>query len=274
MNHIAIARKITQPIIGHIHKLIGVTSPACDAVELSRLLRIPRYAPGVAHFSKCTINYSDAESLYHQYREIIGKEIYKFSNDTQAKHRIIDCGSNVGLGCIFARLTYPNAHITAFEPNPTLFELLTKNTTGMNIELIQSAVWTDEGTMALNADTADASSLTHTPQKSSTVTVKTERLSKYLTEPVDFVKIDIEGAETEVIKEISPLLHNVKNLFIEYHCEDLRNKNLLDILGILTTAGFTYYITPQSVPRTPFIHKKKEGSPFYFQVNIFASQKS
>jgi hypothetical protein len=34
---------------------------------------------------------------------------------------------------------------------------------------------------------------------------------------VDFVKIDIEGAEEAVIREVQPRLHMIKELLIEFH---------------------------------------------------------
>lgn len=47
--------------------------------------------------------------------------------------------------------------------------------------------------------------------------VPTVRLRDYLKQSVDFLKIDIEGAETQVIQDCSDLLANVKNVFIEYY---------------------------------------------------------
>jgi FkbM family methyltransferase len=34
---------------------------------------------------------------------------------------------------------------------------------------------------------------------------------------IDFLKLDIEGAELHVLQDISSELHRVKHLFIEYH---------------------------------------------------------
>ena len=48
-------------------------------------------------------------------------------------------------------------------------------------------------------------------------TVTCVRLKDLLDDDIDFLKIDIEGAEYAVLKDCSDDLTNVKNLFVEYH---------------------------------------------------------
>ena len=96
-----------------------------------------------------------------------------------------------------------------------------------------------------------------------------ERLKKYLNKQVDFLKIDIEGAEYEVLIDIKEKLKLVKNIFIEYHSNDLIGIKLNRITQILYEAGFYYYICPESAPKSPFKYKNIKRRDYYYQLNIF-----
>lgn len=70
------------------------------------------------------------------------------------------------------------------------------------------------------------------------IEVETIRISKFLNRKVHFLKIDIEGAENNVIPEIENKLHNVENIFVEYHSLKGAEQMLPEILAILKAAGF------------------------------------
>lgn len=73
------------------------------------------------------------------------------------------------------------------------------------------------------------------------IEVETEPLSSYITRKIDLLKIDIEGVEGEVLKEIQPKLKLVDKLFIEYHSVD--NKE-----------GYGVHIKEAFNARHPFIN--------------------
>ena len=72
--------------------------------------------------------------------------------------------------------------------------------------------------------------------------VKCVRLKDLLNEEIDFLKIDIEGAEFAVLKDCSDNLKNIKNLFVEYHGKYDEMFKLNEILEILLQNNFKYYI--------------------------------
>ena len=92
---------------------------------------------------------------------------------------------------------------------------------------------------------------------SKTITVNAARLKDYLTQRVDFLKIDIEGAEYQVMKDIQDRLHLVDHLFLEYHGTFEQNAELNELFDMVTRAGFTYYIR-QAIEKHayPFILQK------------------
>ncbi len=243
-------------------------------IQLRLLKRKKRFVPGRLKTSFGVITYIDSLSTYHQYKTIMKGGIYDISTLTPEPRYIIDCGANIGVATLYFSNKYPQAKIVAFEPQAQAFSALKENLKGKtNIQILQKAVWNKNGVIDFNSSPSDAGSLTVAPNKSEKVRVEATSLLPYLNDPVDLLKIDIEGAEYDVLKDIEPKLTMIKNIFIEYHASSLNGKDLVDMLSILSRAGFSYYLSPESVPGAPFknMHKRKSGN-FYYQINIFASR--
>jgi len=258
----------TKIIIGRIQSLFAIKSECSDFAKLEELLKTPRYTRGHLSLSKYELDYVDGASLYHQYREIVNKKIYIFSDNKEKNYTILDCGANIGLASIELSRNYPNSKIIAFEPDPEIFEVLKKNTKKIsNIKINNCAIWTSAGETEFNSSPSDAGSMSAQTENSKKIKVRTEDIKKYLDEKIDFLKIDIEGAEYEVIKAAENKLHNVYNIFVEYHCDDLKNNKFAEMVNILSKNNFNYYLSPENVPASPFTNKRKPG--FYYQINIF-----
>lgn len=221
-------------------------------------------------FPDFSIVYKRPYELLHSYKEIFEKEIYCFTSSTQTP-LIIDCGSNIGLSVLYFKKLYPNAKVIAFEPDHNNFHLLQMNIQNNNladIELNQSAVWVTNGELTFEAKESEAS---HISDKAFGHKVKSVRLNDVLISysNIDFLKIDIEGAEFEVLKDISPSLHRVKNLFLEYHGTVEQTSKLSEALGLLSHGGFNVYIRNAADNlEIPFIDKRT-GSTYDVQLNLF-----
>jgi len=91
-------------------------------------------------------------------------------------------------------------------------------------------------------------------------------LSEYLDRPVDFLKLDIEGAEMDVLEEAAPKLGMVRHIFCEFHQgPGLAPGRLAKVLGILDDAGFDVEVGKshnyQKTSRhRPFTHLGGSGS--------------
>ena len=65
-------------------------------------------------------------------------------------------------------------------------------------------------------------------------------LSSLLTEPVDLLKLDIEGLETAVLAEAAPRLSLVRRVVLEFHgAERNRDNDIVRLTEILRGAGLT-----------------------------------
>lgn len=97
-----------------------------------------------------------------------------------------------------------------------------------------------------------------------------------LVEPIQFLKIDIEGAENVVLPDISTELWKVQNLFVEYHGDPNQNQKVSSILDIIQKAGFKYFITQAHPypPAHPFIISEYEKYTYDLQLNIFCYRKN
>jgi FkbM family methyltransferase len=216
------------------------------------------------------ISYVSPTELLHGLKEIFVDEIYK--QRLPEKPYIIDCGANIGLSVIYMKRLYPDAEILAFEPDKKNFELLNKNITAYNykgVQLLQEAVWT-ENTILQFADEGSMSSRIDTDDSTKTVPVKAVRLKDYLIRQVDFLKIDIEGAEYRVLNDVAENLHFVNNLFLEYHGSFNQGKELAEMIGLIVEKGFSYYIKEAtSIYDSPFLISKKNEIIYDVQLNIF-----
>lgn len=216
--------------------------------------------------------YSSATAMLHSLDELFLEDLYLFKSDTETPY-IIDCGANMGLSVLYFKKQYPKAKIIAFEPDPSICNLLRKNIAtyfnSENITVYEKAVWTEETTLDFYSDGGlSGSTVLDFSNTKTTTKVETADLKKFLTQNVDFLKIDIEGAENKLIFDIEDQLVHVKNLFLEYHGIKDEPQNLGEILNLLKRSGFMYYIrVAGETIRFPFC--REEPKNFNQQLNIF-----
>ena len=72
------------------------------------------------------IVFDDYRHFVFMFEQIFLAFVYYFEVKNK-KPVIYDCGANIGLATIFFKYLYPGATITAFEPDPVVFEMLKKN---------------------------------------------------------------------------------------------------------------------------------------------------
>jgi FkbM family methyltransferase len=218
------------------------------------------------------IVYRRPYELLHAYREIFEHGIYHFSTK-KADPLIIDCGANIGLGTLYFKQLYPQATVLAFEPDENNYRLLEENCRRNGLQQVQlfaAAVWTEDGTISFASKGSEAS---HIEEQVSgdAIRVPCVRLSGIMQkhDQIDFLKLDIEGAEYKVVMDSAAALKKVQNLFLEYHGKAEETYKLEDIFAILRQAGFQVYIkNAADALQQPFVQKKTD-TPFDVQLNIF-----
>lgn len=212
----------------------------------------------------------DALSFFWQYHEIMVRRAYAFPHSGSKSPVIFDCGSNVGLSLSFYHDNYPGAQITAFEPDPKVAVYLEGNLERNGIKSVnlhRAAAWISEGSLRFASEGADGGRL---DENAGGVEVPTVNLREVIGQfpQIDFLKMDIEGAEAELIPHLGDSLQRIRHLFIEYHSYAGQQQALHTILNVLEAQGFRYYIETDVKRKNPFL------APPEFQCNIFASREA
>lgn len=267
--HLDAAWLSDDSIIGELREL-GVKKK-----EIKRLAGFPeRHKTNTQLFGREVLVNSPFWYL-HGLKEIFIDRTYAFHSDTFTP-RIIDCGANIGLSILFFKSIYPEARIIAFEPDADIFRILNQNLSNFyltDVEVINKAVWMNNKGVRFHQDGGVGGSIDlHEDAEFSQAITPSARLKDFLAEPVDFLKIDIEGAETTVLEDCAEDLHSVRQLFIEYHSHPETAQTLDKILLILRKNGFRYYIKEAwENMKHPFLEKR--GIYYDLQLNIFAYRK-
>jgi FkbM family methyltransferase len=171
-------------------------------------------------------NQSQALFLVH---EVFVNGTYAFVA-RNARPRIIDCGANIGMSTLFFKALYPLSTVIAIEPDRAAFDRLS-DTVARNrlrdVTLINAALGEVEGTTTFHRDVSDPGSL------------PAIKLSPLINEPVDFLKLDVEGAEYGILRELvaADAIRGVRQLVVEYHQVDAEPFGPDRIVNALKAAG-------------------------------------
>lgn len=174
----------------------------------------------------------------------------RYGVDIQNGWTVIDIGAAFGDFSIFAAYGNPKTIIYAFEPFPESYGLLIKNLTLNaidNVIAFQKAVWCRDGDLSL--DLVDGEPLKvvskdadTTFEKDDTMVIEALTLACFLDEKglekVDLLKLDVEGAEYEILMEAPAALSKIERIIMEYHDIDSK-KNHQHLVSFLEGKGFS-----------------------------------
>ena len=166
---------------------------------------------------------------------------------------VVDAGANIGLHTLFfAKHVGPEGRVYAFEPGQSAFDRLqshVKRNQLNNVRCLHCALGADEGTVAIAENSQDNSRnfvVESSPGKIGTKNVALRSLDQVLSEEsvgrVDFLKLDVEGFESEVLKGVRSYLkkHLIRVLQLELDDCGLRRSgsNSTDICDTLLGYGY------------------------------------
>jgi len=187
------------------------------------------------------LNETDAVFLVH---EIFVNATYDFQT-ARERPVVLDCGANIGMATLFFKARYPKAEVVAIEPDPQTFarlqESLVRNGV-TDVRTLQAAVAEEAGEVVLytNAVAGNISASTDRALGGSVVcTVPAVRLSTLVNGPIDFLKLDVEGAEFGVVRELmaSGAMRLIEQAVIEYHDPDPARARREWLVGALEQSG-------------------------------------
>jgi FkbM family methyltransferase len=239
---------------------------------LKHLRGAPRYEPRRVDVCGKEFQIPDGPSFCASYQEIFKDEIYRFRAGTDAP-LIVDCGANCGLSVVYFKQLYPQARIIAVEADPRIFSLLEWNVARRalaDVTLLNKAITVGCKSVTFHCQGADAGRIHKLTSAREQCTVPAIELDDLLTEPVDLLKIDIEGAESNAIS-CSQRLGVATHIFCEYHSFADAPQSLHPLLAKLSASGFRYYLQTQFCAKRPLVDDDCHLG-MDLQVNVFAKR--
>ena len=172
----------------------------------------------------------------------------KFISEIKNSKSFLDIGAGIGMFSLFAKRINPKIKVWSIEPNPAIFEILKKNLNHNNlhgVNTLNKAIMSESGKIEFYIPAGnDFSYATYNKnileEKNipfTSVIVESSDLRLETKLDFDVIKIDVEGAELEVLKGVQEKIRNCKFLFIEIMKE---NKN--DVFMLLKKLSFDVII--------------------------------
>ena len=189
--------------------------------------------------------------------ELVKKEIKEGST-------VIDIGANMGYyTLLFAKLVGKKGKVYSFEPEPNNFALLKKNISinnYHNVNIQQKAVSnTNEKINLYQLNKTTGYTIAPYRFGDKKIQVKSIRLDDNINEKIDFVKIDVEGAEHHVLSGMKNILRNQKiKLLLEFKTKYLQEHGTTpdDFFNFLEAEKFKiFYINKKTNSFEPLMNK-------------------
>lgn len=223
--------------------------PKPERIALRRFVRearrVPRHTSGRLRLMDLDLEYVDALSTVPQWDDLFVRRSLAFTPATETP-RVLDCGANIGLTSLWIKRAFPGARVTAFEADPTVAAVLARNLAANgcgDVEVVPAAVWSSAGRLRFRVQGADAGALEDVEAAGDGPSIEVEavRLRDWVTAgPVDLLKLDVEGAELDVLRDLADVLSHVRALQVEVHDLDARQRRLPACLDLLHRHGFDY----------------------------------
>jgi FkbM family methyltransferase len=174
------------------------------------------------------------------YEEIFIKGTYNLSILPFRPTAVVDCGGFEGYFSLLARTHFPEAHLVAFEPNPSNFRVMCSNfaRNGIKVCAHSQAVSNYSGSTRFSG-AGFGGHLCHDKDAVGSVQVEVANLREVivaLSPHSLLLKLDVEGEEDKILPEIIEVLPRTCAFFFEWH-HGLATFRKAEVL--LKDAGFT-----------------------------------
>jgi FkbM family methyltransferase len=151
------------------------------------------------------------------------KELLMLANISNPRWVALDIGANIGYYSLFLEKSLHCSRILAFEPSPREYKLLQENLTGNRCDKVTTfnlALGDVESTIKLylSSDNIGKNSINYFDTSDQEVTVPMKVLDVFLNDQnldsIDFIKIDVEGAEPMVLKGAAATIQKFKPVIL------------------------------------------------------------
>lgn len=192
------------------------------------------------------------------------EQLSAFARIVKPGYTVFDIGANVGLYTILAsKLVGGGGRVAAFEPLPRNIEYLEKHLAlneADNVRIFGVACSNETGEATLHLGSNCAVGRLYPPggEQLAVETIRIDDLSEQEGFKPDVLKIDVEGAEIDVLRGGERVIReNRPAIFLSTHSPELRSgsKAILEDLG--------YSVSPLHTPEDPYeflaVHSTQKG---------------
>jgi len=167
---------------------------------------------------------NDFQSLPEASREL---DVYKQILADGNRPVIVDCGGHIGLSAVWFASRFPEAVVYSVEPDTANFQMLNQNTRAYpNIVPIQGGIWSRSCLLEISNPKSGSASFRLQEIPESTSPERAAVLQGYAigdivgreaSNRLFLVKMDIEGAESEVFRRPAEWMNSAAVMIIELH---------------------------------------------------------
>jgi len=171
---------------------------------------------------------------------------------------VVDMGAHIGAFAVRAARLAHRGQVYAYEASAKNYALLTENrqlNNLKNLHIENSAVsdrcgelplYTPAGNSILGSLLQETSSSIEMVQ----ATTFSDIIAEHALEQIDFLKVDVEGAEFEILFDCSDeTLAKIRHLVIEYHDFEGGKRSHLDLVELLNLHGFKVVVEKGIFPQ-------------------------
>lgn len=152
---------------------------------------------------------------------------------------IVDLGANIGLTVLDYGLTYPKATILGIELDEHNVRLARANTAGVpGASIIHGGVATSEGFVTYGAADTNAYAISQAGDRVAPAVTIAGLLEQLGSCAIDLLKVDIEGAEQEVLADGDGWAPRVRHILVETHLPYTREECVRDLRRLGFDAHF------------------------------------
>jgi FkbM family methyltransferase len=213
----------------------------------------------------------DTEHVKTHTLNVLSNKVYKvygfFADRTT---RVFDIGANIGAATVFFHFAFPRARIYAYEPASRAFAFLKENVGDLPRAKVLNCGLLDRDCMLdlkVGGDVGEVSTVLSSGPAAASGRVERVEMREAAKEIAKWshardlavLKIDTEGCEVPILRNVEKLFDRVGVVYVEYHSE--ADRRAID--AIMAKGGFCLYTA-----RADFIHR---GEFTYVRSDIVAS---
>ncbi len=174
----------------------------------------------------------------------------------------LDIGSNWGYFTLYAASNHSRLTVHAFEPMPATYQDLTGCVTQARLSDLVTchnlALSNADGEAFLQIPDGLHSGIAEVSKSGGTTRIATRRLDSLGLPGPDFVKMDVEGHEIEVLNGAKEALKASRPFIIfESKPDSLHPEKTLEVLFFLAALGYQFYV--------PAVQRQLDGQDYYMQ---------